>query len=67
MKIVKFIKWQWSKFDAWTKWWFLACGLFGSSLSEPNKVTSHYLLDGAVVIFAGMLLVAVYNMIVYLK
>ena len=62
MKILKFIKWSWNKTDIWTKCWFLACGLFGASLGETNKIVSHYLLEGAVVIFSGMLLVAVYNL-----
>jgi hypothetical protein len=62
MKILKFIKWSWNKTDAWTRWWLLACGLFGASLGDGNKITSHYLLEGSMVVFAGMLSVGLYNM-----
>ena len=63
MKILKFIKCSWNKTDAWTRWWLLACGLFGASLGDGNKITSNYLLEGATAIFVGMLLYAVYKTI----
>jgi hypothetical protein len=61
MKVLKFIKWSWDKTDAWTRWWFVACGLFGASLGDGNKVTAMYYFYGAMSIFAGMMAIGLYN------
>ena len=57
MKILKFIRWQWAKFDSWQRWYMLAAGLFGSGLVAPTNTLARRLLIGSAgVIFAALLI-----------
>jgi len=54
MKILKFIKWQWAKFDAWQKWYIVACALGGAGAFNRNPTEQKYLLGIAVLIGIGL-------------
>lgn len=56
MKIWKFIKWQWSKFELWQKYWMVAmlCNITGSLTLSRYTFGTYLFYIGASMVVLGI-------------